>query len=82
MVVQEEPIAAALGPFLHMDDVVSGLVKAAIFGFLVAFVGCYQGYNCRGGAQGVGSATTKAVVYASILILAADYVLTEMFFSR
>jgi phospholipid/cholesterol/gamma-HCH transport system permease protein len=40
--------------------VVAGLVKAAVFGFLVALMGCYQGYNSRGGAQGVGSATTRA----------------------
>ncbi len=67
---------------LHIDDVVSGLVKAAVFGFLIALLGCFRGYNSRGGAQGVGAATTSAVVAASILILAFDYVLTEMFFAR
>jgi phospholipid/cholesterol/gamma-HCH transport system permease protein len=68
--------------FLETQDVVSGLVKAAVFGFLVALMGCYQGYNSAGGAQGVGAATTKAVVSASILILTANYVVTEAFFSR
>ena len=68
--------------FLEAQDVVSGLVKAAVFGFLVALMGCYQGYHSRGGAQGVGTATTKAVVSASILILTANYVVTELFFSR
>jgi len=68
--------------FLETQDVVSGLVKAAVFGFLVALMGCYQGYNSRGGAQGVGAATTKAVVSASILILTANYIVTELFFSR
>jgi phospholipid/cholesterol/gamma-HCH transport system permease protein len=68
--------------FLETQDVVSGLVKAAVFGFLVALMGCYQGYNSQGGAQGVGAATTKAVVSASILILTANYVVTELFFSR
>jgi phospholipid/cholesterol/gamma-HCH transport system permease protein len=68
--------------FVQTQDVVSGLVKAAVFGFLIALMGCYQGYSSRGGAQGVGSATTAAVVSASILILAFDYVLTEMFFAR
>jgi len=68
--------------FLEAQDVVSGLVKAAVFGFLVALMGCYQGYNSKGGAQGVGAATTKAVVSASILILTANYVVTELFFSR
>ena len=68
--------------FLETQDVVLGLVKAAVFGFLVALMGCYQGYNSRGGAQGVGAATTKAVVSASILILTANYIVTELFFSR
>jgi phospholipid/cholesterol/gamma-HCH transport system permease protein len=68
--------------FIHTDDVVSGLVKAAVFGFLVTLLGCYHGYRSRGGAQGVGSATTSAVVAASVLILAFDYVLTELFFAR
>jgi phospholipid/cholesterol/gamma-HCH transport system permease protein len=68
--------------FMQTQDVASGLVKAAVFGFIIALMGCYQGYNSRGGAQGVGAATTGAVVSASILILAFDYVLTELFFAR
>jgi phospholipid/cholesterol/gamma-HCH transport system permease protein len=68
--------------FVQTEDVLSGLTKAGVFGFLIALMGCYQGYNSKGGAQGVGAATTAAVVSASILILAFDYVLTEMFFSR
>jgi phospholipid/cholesterol/gamma-HCH transport system permease protein len=62
-------------------DVISGLVKAAVFGFIIALMGCFHGYRSRGGAQGVGGATTAAVVSASILILALDYVLTQAFFS-
>ena len=50
-------------------DVISGLVKASVFGFLITLMGCYHGYHSRGGAQGVGAATTNAVVSASILIL-------------
>ena len=61
---------------------VSGLVKAAVFGFIVTLMGCYHGYHSSGGAQGVGAATTNAVVSASILILAANYIVTELFFSR
>ncbi len=68
--------------FLQTQDVVSGLAKAAVFGFLISLLGCFQGYNSRGGAQGVGAAATTAVVGASVLILAFDYVLTEMFFAR
>ena len=68
--------------FVQLQDVGSGLAKAAVFGFLISLMGCYQGYNSKGGAQGVGAATTMAVVTASILILAFDYVLTEMFFAQ
>ncbi|MBO1077496.1 MlaE family ABC transporter permease [Roseomonas haemaphysalidis] len=68
--------------FLQPVDVLSGLAKAAVFGFVVTLMGCYHGYNSKGGAQGVGAATTAAVVSSSILILALDYVLTELFFSR
>jgi phospholipid/cholesterol/gamma-HCH transport system permease protein len=68
--------------FVQTEDVISGLAKAGVFGFLIALMGCYQGYNSKGGAQGVGAATTSAVVSASILILASDYLLTELFFSR
>ena len=68
--------------FVQPMDVIVGLAKAAAFGFLIALMGCYNGYHSRGGAQGVGASTTSAVVAASILILCFDYVLTEMFFSR
>lgn len=67
--------------YLNPTDVISGLVKAAVFGFVIALMGCFHGYRSRGGAQGVGGATTAAVVSASILILAFDYVLTQAFFS-
>ncbi|MCH8925044.1 MAG: ABC transporter permease [Proteobacteria bacterium] len=68
--------------FVEVQDVVSGLVKAGVFGFLVTLMGCYHGYNSKGGAQGVGAATTNAVVSASILILCFNYFITEMFFAR
>ncbi len=68
--------------FVTNDDIISGLSKSAVFGFLIALMGCYHGYNSKGGAQGVGEATTNAVVSSSILILAANYILTEVFFSQ
>jgi phospholipid/cholesterol/gamma-HCH transport system permease protein len=67
--------------FMETLDVVSGLVKASIFGFIIALMGCYHGYNSKGGAQGVGQATTNAVVSSSILILCFDYILTGIFFA-
>jgi phospholipid/cholesterol/gamma-HCH transport system permease protein len=68
--------------FLELIDVISGLVKAGVFGFLIALMGCYHGFYSKGGAQGVGSATTNAVVSASILILGCNYLITEAFFSQ
>jgi phospholipid/cholesterol/gamma-HCH transport system permease protein len=68
--------------FMEFQDVASGLVKAAAFGFIITLMGCYHGYNSKGGAQGVGAATTNAVVSASILILSFNYLITEMFFSK
>ncbi len=68
--------------FLEFQDVMSGLVKAAVFGFTITLMGCYHGYHSRGGAQGVGAATTNAVVSACILILCSNYFITEIFFSR
>ena len=76
-----EPYINNTWNFLEWRDVWTGLVKASVFGFLVALMGCYHGYHSRGGAQGVGAATTNAVVSASILILLANYLLTEWFFS-
>ena len=69
-------------PIFALVGVVQTIPSLALLAFLIALMGCYQGYNSKGGAQGVGAATTSAVVSASILILAFDYVLTEMFFAR
>ncbi len=66
--------------FATQSDIVSGLIKAAVFGFIIALMGCYNGFNSRGGAQGVGAATTNAVVASCILILAADFALTALLF--
>ena len=67
--------------YLEYWDVASGLVKSAAFGFIVALMGCYHGMNSDRGAQGVGRATKSAVVSASVLILAANFILTEAFFT-
>ncbi|MGE4314058.1 MAG: MlaE family ABC transporter permease [Pseudobdellovibrionaceae bacterium] len=66
---------------LESMDVISGLVKAGVFGFIVSMMGCYHGFNSGRGAQGVGAATTNAVVSSSILILIFNYILTQIFFS-
>ncbi|MCP4806048.1 MAG: ABC transporter permease [Proteobacteria bacterium] len=62
-------------------DLIWGLVKAAVFGFVIAVVGCAKGLSVRGGAAGVGKATTRAVVIASVSILVLDYFMTDLFMS-
>jgi phospholipid/cholesterol/gamma-HCH transport system permease protein len=62
---------------LEFGDLMQGLTKPIIFGFILATVGCYQGLNVRGGTQGVGRATTEAVVVASVLILVANFFVTR-----
>jgi phospholipid/cholesterol/gamma-HCH transport system permease protein len=66
--------------FMDLTDLLSGLIKAAVFGFLLAAIGCQQGFYTSGGAEGVGRSTTSAVVVASIAILVADFFLTRLLF--
>ena len=66
--------------FVELIDILSGLVKAAVFGLIITFMGCYHGFHAKGGAQGVGLATTYSVVSSSITILLLNYILTSLFF--
>jgi phospholipid/cholesterol/gamma-HCH transport system permease protein len=62
---------------LRYPDVVQGLVKPLIFGFIIASIGCFYGMNTRGGTQGVGRSTTQAVVVSSVLIIASDFIISK-----
>jgi phospholipid/cholesterol/gamma-HCH transport system permease protein len=66
--------------FFHLSDVFGGLIKALVFGSIIAVIGCYQGFRTEGGAEGVGKSTTRAVVLSSVLILISDYVVTSLLF--
>jgi phospholipid/cholesterol/gamma-HCH transport system permease protein len=66
--------------YLKADDIVSSMVKAGVFGFFIALMGCYHGYHSSGGAAGVGRATTNAVVSAFILILLSNLIITVIVF--
>ncbi|MBI5373899.1 MAG: ABC transporter permease [Candidatus Schekmanbacteria bacterium] len=66
---------------LEFSDLMQGIYKAMVFGGILALIGCYKGFYTEGGAEGVGKATTSAVVVASVLILISDYILTTVFFS-
>jgi phospholipid/cholesterol/gamma-HCH transport system permease protein len=63
---------------LKFEDVFMGLSKPFVFGLIIATIGCYYGMSAKGGTQGVGRATTQAVVAASVLILVSDYFLTQL----
>jgi phospholipid/cholesterol/gamma-HCH transport system permease protein len=67
-----------IADFLENRDVVSGLIKAGVFGFLISVMGCYYGYHSRGGAQGVGAATRTAVVASAVVVLASNYLMTSL----
>lgn len=64
---------------IHHRDIILGLVKPAVFGFIIAMVGCYAGFHTKGGTVGVGVSTTQSMVSSSILILASDFLLTKLF---
>ncbi len=70
------PFDAMIGTIMNPHDVTGGMIKAAVFGLLISFIGCYKGFYAEGGAKGVGEATTDAVVYASVTVLILDYFLT------
>lgn len=66
---------------LTLQDVSSGVGKSFFFAYFIAIIGCYNGLSARGGADGVGRATTNTVVYASILVLVSDFFLTKLFYT-
>ncbi len=64
--------------YLELWDIITGLIKALVFGLVIAIIGCWQGLNAEGGAEGVGRATTRTVVIASISILILNFFLSRM----
>ncbi len=66
--------------FLTVKDIMTGLLKSAVFGMIIAMIACYQGLSTEGGAEGVGRSTTRSVVTSFILIIMADAVLTALFY--
>lgn len=72
------PFTAYTRDLITTDDMLQSIVKGAFFGFVVCLIGCYQGYNARGGGRGVGLGTTRAVVIASVTVLVTDYFLSQI----
>ncbi len=75
--ISEGLLLSKLYYYVDADDLISGMVKAAFFGFFIAAISCYEGYKTFGGAQGVGRQTTRAVVISSVCVLIMDYFLTS-----
>lgn len=78
--INEAIFISRMVKYVDLEDIYNGLAKSACFGVILALVACYKGFSAKGGAQGVGKATTEAVVTGSISILIADYVLTSLMF--
>ena len=78
--VSPHTYVTSLKDFFYMKDLVSGLLKSVIFGGIIGTMGCFHGFATEGGAEGVGVATTNAVVSACVLILISDYVLANVLF--
>jgi len=66
--------------YLELKDIYTGLTKSFVFAMIIALIGCYEGLNTKGGAEGVGKATTRSVVVSFILVIMADCVLTSIFY--
>jgi phospholipid/cholesterol/gamma-HCH transport system permease protein len=79
--INPEIYIAGIREFCDIQDILGGLVKAAFFGLIIAWVGTYMGYYTSGGARGVGKATTKSVVIGSLLILIANYLLSTLLYN-
>ncbi len=75
-----EQYISGIKTFVEMSDITGGLIKAAVFGLILSWIGCYKGFATTGGAKGVGIATTQSVVISSIMILIANYFLTAFLF--
>jgi phospholipid/cholesterol/gamma-HCH transport system permease protein len=76
--LNSEDYINSIKTYIHIRDIVGGLIKSCFFGFILSFVGSYKGYYTKGGARGVGIATTQSVVTSSILILISNYFITKL----
>jgi phospholipid/cholesterol/gamma-HCH transport system permease protein len=74
--VNPGPYYARMEWFVDPDDIWGGMLKSSVFGFIIASVGCYRGFHAKGGAEGVGRATTRAVVASGVAVLVVDYFIT------
>ena len=78
--VSTHTYVTGLQDFFYLKDLYSGIIKAVVFGAIIGWMGCYHGFRTEGGAEGVGQATTRAVVSSCVLVLISDYVLASVLF--
>jgi phospholipid/cholesterol/gamma-HCH transport system permease protein len=78
--VSSHTYTSGLKDFFYIKDLLSGIIKAVFFGAIIGWMGCYHGFRTEGGAEGVGKATTRAVVSSCVLVLISDYVLANVLF--
>jgi phospholipid/cholesterol/gamma-HCH transport system permease protein len=78
--INEGVFISKMVKYVGLDDIYNGLAKAAVFGLILSLISCYKGFYTKGGAEGIGRATTEAVVVSSVTILVSDYVLTSLMF--
>jgi len=77
--VNETAFLNTIHMYLSLSDIFTGILKGFFFGFMIGSIGTYIGYNARGGARGVGKATTRAVVYSAIMVFVLDYFIAAIF---
>ncbi len=80
--INPETYLEAIRANAQMSDIINGVIKAVIFGFLLAIISTYKGFFTRGGAKGLGSATTQSVVFSNVTIIITDYILTSLMFTK
>lgn len=78
--ISSETYLNGLRGSFRLDDLTNGLIKAAVFGLIIGVVGCYEGFSTKGGAEGVGAATTQSVVISSVLVLVFNFIFAVLLF--
>ena len=80
--INAETYMQSIRSYVELSDIINGLYKAVIFGFILSVIATYKGYVTRGGAKGLGLSTTQSVVYANVTVIIADYILTSLMFTK
>ena len=80
--INPETYMEAIRSNVELADIINGIIKAVAFGFILSVIATYKGYTTKGGAKGLGTATTQSVVFANVSVIIADYILTSLMFTK